>query len=328
MATVVLDSKDVNGIVLDATGEGLAVTPVEQAKPEAKQEERPAIDDDAEGEDGLTAKEKAELTAKMLKAVGKRVREKREAEEFAQEQWRLRESAERRAADLEKRLQGQVVQEDTAAPTKPERHQFSNDTDYINAVTQFAVAEALAKQRADDLAAQEAARQAQILEAAKARIARAIEVVPDFEDVTSAAEAVIPAHVAGYMQESEMFAELGYFLAKHPAVVEALQKMKPAAQLVEIGKIESRLVPFTPAGAKTGDAAKASTPSDGSAAAKPAPRDTTGETQSAARKAAPVITPINVNGSGSVAPDLEDIRQHIAEYARRKGTNILKRQRH
>jgi hypothetical protein len=341
MATTVLDSNNLEAIVKDATGEGLAPPTKEGAKPadgvaaETTAKEKPAASDqlDVEGEDGLTAREKAELSAKMLKAVGKRVREKREAEEFAAEQYNLRVAAERRAKELEEQVKAAPAQRQVVAEAKPKpvRENFATDAEYIEAATNHAVTEALAKKAADDAKAADEARQAEILANASARIAKAIELVPDFEDVTSTVDAIIPPAVAGYMQESEMFAELGYFLAKNPDVITALQKLPPAKQLVDIGKIEAKLTPFAPAAkGKTDDGAKPSTQgSNGKQAPQPAPRDTEA-TPSTARKAAPVITPISTNGSGSVEQNLEtmNVRDHIAEFARKRGVNLTRRQRH
>jgi hypothetical protein len=340
MTTTVLDSSNLEAIVKDATGEGLgeakevetktAETVAAESPTEKKQETKDTLD--IEGEDGLTAREKAELSAKMLKAVGKRVREKREAEEFAAEQYNLRLAAERRAKELEEQIkapaQRQVVQEEKA---KPQRQNFTTDEEYIKAVVDHGVAEALAKKAADDAKAAEEARQAAVMATARERIAKAIELVPDFEDVTASVDVEVPPHVAGYMQESDMFAELGYFLAKNPEVVVALQKMPPAKQLVEIGKIEGKLTPFA-AKAKDEtkhDGATPSTKANGKQPSQAAPRET-GEAPSAARRAAPVITPISTNGSGSVEQNLEtmNVRDHIAEFAKTKGVNMLRRQRH
>jgi len=336
MTTTVLDSSNLEAIVKDATGEGLgeakevetktAEAVATEAPPEKKQETKDTLD--VEGEDGLTPREKLELTAKMLKSVGKRVREKREAEEFAAEQYNLRLAAERRAKELEEQIkapaQRQVVPE---AKTKPQRQDFATDGEYIEAVTNYAVTEAMAKKAADDARVAEEARQAAVMATARERIAKAIELVPDFEDVTGAVDVEVPPHVAGYMQESDMFAELGYFLAKNPEVVVALQKMPPAKQLVEIGKIEGKLSPFAPV-AKA-DGATPSTKVNGKQPSQAAPRET-GEAPSAARRAAPVITPISTNGSGSVEQNLEtmNVRDHIAEFAKTKGVNMLRRQRH
>lgn len=340
MTTVVLNSGDVDAEVRDATGEGLTgegeTVATDGADGEVKVEAtiEPKDDDlDKEGDDGLTNREKAELSAKMLKAVGKRVREKREAEEFAAEQYNLRLAAEKRLKEVESGQPAAKTDEPTAkAP--PKRDAFATDEEYIAALVNHGVESRLAEKQAEDAKKAAEQRQADIIANARAMIEKAMELVPDFADVTSAVDAVVPPAVVGYMQESDMLAELGYYLAKNPNVVADLQKMRPDKQLVAIGKIEGRLLPFSKRaiaatdGKQDGD--KPSTASTASTTSKPQPKaenSHTGTLPSAARKPAPVITPISSNGSsGEVS--LENVRDHISEFARNRGVNLTRRQRH
>jgi hypothetical protein len=353
MALQVLDSSNLDAIVRDATGEGLTPPPLPEgteAAPGAKESKSaPSANgeieaDDKPGEDGLTPREKRELSSKMQRAVAKRVVQIREAEEFAAEEMRGRRHAEQHAEALERELeQLRTAQAAAAAPPaaepEPDRNKFATEGEYISALVSFRVLQALAAGAAAQAKQAAEAEAAEILEAASARISKAIELVPDFEEITKAADVKIPPAVAGYMQQSEMFAELGYFLAKNPETVVAMQKMKPALQLVEIGKIESRLAPFAPD--STG--AKGSSKTDGEPA-KPAPRAAatgavadpraaaTGAVAdpSAARRAAPVITPITTSGAGSgdFDPNRASVRENIAEIHRKGGPNLLRRQRH
>ena len=327
MAIQVIDSGNLDAIVKDATGEGLTQPVVEKEVEVAK-----TVDpEDIEDEDGLTPREKRELTVKMQKAIGKRVRQAREAEEFAADEFRARRLAEQRAEQLQAELDKATPAKVEEVKTKPERAQFATDGEFITATVNYEVEQALEKKAAADAKIAEESRQAQIMAEASARIAKAIELVPDFVEVTESADIEIPRSVAGYMQESDMFAELGYFLAKNQEVVVALHKMTPMKQLVEIGKIESKLVPFAP-DAKSKDGATPSAKStNGTQPVQAQPRETDGTfAPSAARRAAPVITPISANGAGSVEQSLEsmDVRDHISAYAKKHGTNLLKRQRH
>jgi hypothetical protein len=344
MTTTVLDSNNLEAIVQDATGEGLGETKdgkVETEKADTKvaaeKEQKTEAALDVEGEDGLTAREKAELSAKMLKAVGKRVREKREAEEFAAEQYNLRLAAEHRAKELEDQIKTAPKPEPAEEPKSPARADFATDEEYVKALVDHGVAEALKEKEAADEKAAEETRIANVLETARTRIAKAIELVPDYEDVTSTIDERIPPAVASYMQESEMFAELGYFLAKNPEVIKALQKIggkfdpktgyyeRVDKQLVEIGKIEGKLTPFAPVAKDNAPAA--STKVNGKQP-QAAPRET-GETLSMARRAAPVITPISNTGtSGEVNLETATVREHIAEFAKNRGVNLTRRQRH
>lgn len=333
MTVQVLDSKDLDAIVKDATGEGLAAPAA--AKPQSAEADPKAAGaapkkddeaDDVEGEDGLTPREKRELTDKMLRAVGKRVRQAKEAEEFAAEEMRARRLAEQRAEQLQAELDKVKPAQIVVPKGKPQRQDFQSEVEYIEAITNHAVAEALEKKAQQDAKDAAERRQAEIMEAASARIAKAMELVPDYEEVTAAVDTVVPPVVAGYMQKSPMFAELGYFLAKNPEVLVAMQKMDQDEQLVAIGEIKAKLTPFAEtAKAKSNGAAA---PSNDGKASKPAPSETA-ELPSAARRA-PVITPISATGAGSVEQNLETatVRDRIAEFQKRKGVNLSRRQRH
>jgi hypothetical protein len=354
MALQVLDSGNIDAIVRDATGEGLTPPPLPAGDdPAPAKDAKLPVDgaqdpDDQPGDDGLTPREKREFSQKMQRSIAKRVRQVKEAEEFAAEEFRSRRQAEQRADALERELQGlraaapaKAAEPTVDAKAKPDRTKFATDGEYIQALVDHGVAESLAKEKAEQAKARVEAEQKEILAAASARIAKAIDLVPDFQEVTEAADVEIPSHVAGYMQQSDMFAEIGYFLAKNPEIVTALQKMTPAKQLVEIGKIEGKLAPFAPAASNGADAKggkNGATPSDkqepdGKPQPKAAPRAAAagdGAAPSAARRAAPVITPISTTGAGSGDLDLENgnVRDHITDFHKRKGTNLLRRQRH
>ena len=340
MATVVLDSGNTEAMVRDATGEGLAPTapPANDPAP-ATDAKSTALDaDDTPGPDGLTPSEKRDLSNKMQRAIAKRVRETREAEEFAAAEFAARRQAEARAEFLERELQalkGQApaaVSETTTAPQKPKREDFATDSQYIDATVSFEVNQRLAEREAQEAAERAKQQEAEILAAANERIQRAAEIVPDFVEVAEAAgDMRVPNEVAGYIQQSEMGPELAYFLAKNAEVVDSLWKMDGIKRLVEIGKIESKLPPFA-AATKNSRPQATQQDTDGKPAPKAAPRNAAASSAepSSARKGAPVITPISTNGSGSGDLHLEtaSVKEHITEFHRRKGVDLLRRQRH
>lgn len=350
MTVTVLDSSNLPAILADAgveletpagaenTEKSTSAAPSKEdgraAERESSASKTPSSDDEDEDESGLTESERAELTAKMQRAIGKRVRRQREAEEFAANEYNQRRLAEERAARLEQELaelrgaQKQPEQQEAAAPEKPQRHQFATDDEYLDAMIQFGVDQRLAEKRAsDEKAAAEAARQ-EMINAAGRRMARAIELVPDYEEVTGAVDTIVPPAIAHYMGKSEMIAELGYHLAKNPELLESLAKLPPDEQLVKIGKIESTLTPFEPKAAQNDSKSSKETP-DGQA--KPAPSaDTEIDLSKPRGKAAPVITPLETAGSAGAAKDPKDmnIRESIEEFSRRNRTNLNLRKRH
>lgn len=301
--------------------------------------------DDVEGDDGLTPRQKREFTQAMQRTIGKKHRERKEAEEFAAAQYAERRLAEQRAAALERenaelkaKAQPDVSRETPLDPEagKPKREDFQSDQAYWDAYVDWRAerkADAKIKeQRARDAAAATERQQAEILETASQRIGRARDLVPDFAEVTGAIDAEVPPVVAGYMQKSEMFAELGYHLAKNPELLARISKLPPDEQLVTIGKIEGTLKPFEPRGSKaaTTDGAKpSSTVANGNASHEAAPSET-GSTPSRARSSAPVITPLNGSSGAAVAKDPGDmnIRETIADWQKRNRANLGLRKRH
>ena len=353
MAVQVIDAKGEIEQYIAATLEDVPGAPPPAEKPADAPTEppetggEPAVDpDDVEDEAGFTPRQKRELSAKMLKAVGKKHREMKEAEEFAAAQYAERRLAEQRAAALERenaelKAKAQPAASETAVDSeagKPQRDKFSSDEAYWEAVIDWR-----ADQRADkkfkEKAAEQAAerekqRLADIETAARARISKALELVPDFKQVTEAVDAEVPPVVAGYMQKSEMFAELGYHLAKNPDVLAKIAKMPPDEQLVTIGKIEGTLKPFEAQTSKASAGTNGATPSE--VAGKTGQRSTTAATDetgiapSRARDAAPVIRPLNGSGAAPAEIDPRDmsIRETIADFSKRNKVNLGLRKRH
>ncbi|MHB8392763.1 MAG: hypothetical protein ACYDBH_24830, partial [Acidobacteriaceae bacterium] len=159
--------------------------------------------------------------------------------------------------------------------------------------------------------------------AARARIQKAMELVPDFREVTEGADLEVPPAIASYMQSSELFPELGYHFAKNPDLLLSLNQLTPAQQLVKIGKIEATLKPF---GSETvPDGEPPSKKPNGQAS--PAPSDD-GNTPSQARRA-PVITPLNTSGSVvEKAPNEMNIRETINAFAKNRKVDFARRKRH
>ncbi len=328
MTLTVLDSSNLDAILEDAGVEvqkGPAPEPktvVADAKPE------PAPNEEQEDENGLTEAQRKELTDKMQKAIGKKHRMLKEAEEFAAAQYSERKLAEQRAAELERRLAdtqkmpSKKVEE--SAQDKPQRQNFATEAEYLDAMIGYGVEQRLAKEREDRAREDAERRQKEILETAKGRLTKAAELVPDYMDVVSAVDVEVPTAVAGYMQKSEMLAELGYYFAKNPDILLSLGKLAPDEQLVKIGKIESTLKPF---GSNEPTTPQASSNSHGQHQA--APSIETGNNPSKARNSAPVITPLNGSGASHEKDPKEfNVREEISEFAKRTGTNLGLRKRH
>lgn len=341
MTVTVLDSNDLPAILADAGVEleqpGAGAESAEK-KPEANaNRESPAgakTQDDIDDEDdnGLTESQRAELTSKMQKAIGKKHRMQKEAEEFAAAQYSERRLAEERAQRLEQELaelrgaKTQPVQE-VKTPEKPQRINFSSDSEYLDAMVQFGVDEALRKKAEEDARAAENVARQEMINAAGKRMARALELVPDYEEVTGAVDTIVPPAIANYMGKSEMIAELGYHFAKNPELLVSLAKLPPDEQLVKIGRIESTLTPFEPKAAQNDSKSSKEAPNG---QAKPAPSADTDINLSKPRgNAAPVITPLNTGSSGTEKDSKDmNIRESIEDFSKRNRINLGIRKRH
>ncbi|RQS63845.1 hypothetical protein [Burkholderia sp. Bp8984] len=330
MAVTVVDGNNVEAILADAGVVTEKPEPKDDPKPVDKSAEK-LEQDDEEDENGLTAAQKAEFTEKMQKAIGKKHRMQKEAEEFAAEQYNTRRLAEERAARLEAELaelrSKSAPAKEEKAPEKPVRANFESEEEYVDAMIQYGVDQRLREKAAEDAKARAEREREERMAAIKGRIDHAIEIVPDFAAVMDGNDAVIPPAIAGYMEKSEMIAELAYHFAKNPDVLVSLAKLPADVQLVKIGKLESTLSPF--GGNQPQNDSKSSTETNGQA--KPAPSADTDIVPSKPRgKAAPVITPLEGTGSAGVAKDSKDmnIRETIDDWSKRNKVNLGMRKRH
>jgi chemotaxis protein histidine kinase CheA len=293
--------------------------------------------DDIEGEDGLTPRQKKEFTQSMLKTIAKKHRAQREAEELATSEYNRGKLAEQRATDLaaeNTRLKAQLKPADVVAEEAkpPQREQFETDEAYEDARVDYRVDQKLKAQRAEEAKRQEEQQQQEVVQHAAARIERAIELVPDFKEVTESVDLMVPPHIGNYMQRSEMFAELGYHFAIHPDVLEKLTEftanLRPGSQafvngitdsLVELGRIKSTLQPFAPVAKVKSDLKNGVEPSTetGSAPSKP-------------RIQAPIIRPLNGGSAAQVEKDEGEMKSSevITSWQKKHGVQLTARKRH
>ncbi len=317
------------------------------AEAKAKPAATPKTDDadDIEGEDGLTPRQKREFTKSMLATIAKKHRAQKEAEEFATREYNQKTLAEQRAADLAREnaeLKAKLAPASKEPELKvPAREDFRDDQSYWDAMVDFRVEKKLQVQQAEDAQRREREHQEQIIATATARIEAARELVPDFNERVSAIDTPIPVFVAAHMQESDLIGELTLHFADHPEELTRLGKITAGIkegtiaynnavrkQLVELGKIESKLQPFTKVKeAQVENASKASqkSPTDGTT-----PSDETGSAPSKPRNQAPIITPLNGGSASQVERDEADLTgsQIITRWQKKHGVTLTARKRH
>lgn len=346
MSVTVIDGNDLPAILADAgvpVDEATTVdkTEVKVDKMAGKVDNADHVDDpdDVEDDDGLTPRQKRDFTQAMQKTISKKHRMQKEAEEFAASQYSERQLAENRAKLLEQELtelraKNAPVKAEPEPPKKPARENFTNESDYVDAMIQWGVDQRLAEKAEEDRVAREQRERDRLVEAATKRIEVAKEVVPDFAQVVGSVDTEVPSVVAGYMQKSEMFAELAYHLAKNQDVLVSLAKLAPDEQLVKIGRIESTLTPFEQKVARKeapNDPASSTEAQNGRAsAAAPSASNTDIDLSKPRGKAAPVITPLDGTGSAGIQKDSKDmnIREAIEDFSKRNNVNFSARKRH
>lgn len=324
-------------------------TVADDKKPVEPEKKEAAANDDVEGEDGLTPRERREYTEKMLRTVARKTKQIKEAEEFAAAQYNERVLADKRAEAAE--LERETFKAELAKLKQPAKPDPAAEPVRANFETDKAFADAMIDWRVDQkFKAKEAEvvqqRQRTIEQNTQASLTRAVELVPDFEEVTSAAELNIPGHIVHLMQESGLFAEFGYHFAKVPDDLAKLVISTPNKIKVEFQKIEGKLTPFasrTAAGADgkvNGQKPSAETESASSSTAASGngadpSRNQTESAQSGAdpskpRGTAPVITPLPTGGASQVEKDSREmnIRETIDAWQKKNQRNLGLRKRH
>ncbi len=237
---------------------------------------------------------------------------RKEAEEFAEEEYNARLRAERRIGELESQLSSNVKPAPVAPAEeelkRPSVKDFTDQDAYETAMTEY---EAKRDERVAAKAA-ESARQSAALaqqnELLAQRIAAAKKDLPDFDEVIQSADrrtrGDIPNHIKAAIVESDLGAFIAYHLAKDPKEEARIFKLSPAKALLELGKIEQTYAkPVT---------------ANGNADPKPIIETT--------RAPAPVGT-VRGEGGGIVNSDLTK-PMPFAEYKAQRIEEIRKKRRH
>lgn len=206
----------------------------------AKAEEAPEVD--VEDDHGLT-KADQELTDKIRKKIGAKHRAMKEAEEFAESQYKERRLAETRAEKLQAQLD--ELQAKTVPPVveaqKPKAEDFKTQEDYLDAITEWKVEQKYQQKLQQDADNRAKAEVDRINAEFAKRVAKAREEIPDFVEVAKNADQMVPRYLSDFAMESELGPQLLYHLAKHPAELERLTKLSPIKAIAEMGKLETKL---------------------------------------------------------------------------------------
>jgi hypothetical protein len=320
MAVVVVDKDNFmdqaqgKHIEPERTDEKELKTATKQASADAKDDKpEPKTASKVENETDLPDDEYALLTEKQQRAVNRKHRAMKEADEFAEEQYRARKASDRRADELE-RENAELKSKGKPTPVEakePDPKDFTNEKGEFDA---FGYAKALAKHSAEEaVKADRKEQEKQSREAAEARsyqeylgrVRTSAKGLEDWEEVAAAAgDLTVSGPLTGYLRECEAPAPFLYHFAKHPDELERLNALPTIKAIREIAKLELSLTKAEPA--------KADEP-----VVKPKPR------------APEPIVPLG-NGAGSVHKDPRDMntREHIEDEYRQAREASRARKRH
>jgi len=178
--------------------------------------------------------------------INELTRLRKEAEEFAEDEYNSRLRAERRIGELESQLKQIEGSARVAEPPKQDELKEPNEADFKD-ITSFTKAWSeytlkLAEKKAAEAREQE--RQRLALEVENERLKQRVDAakadLEDFEEVISrgARDRQIPVHIERAIRESEYGPHLAYHLAKNPDDESRIFGMTPAKALLELGKIQ------------------------------------------------------------------------------------------
>lgn len=263
-------------------------------------------------ETDLPDDEYALLTEKQQRAVNRKHRAMKEADEFAEEQYRARKASDRRAEELE-RENAELKSKGKPTPVEaeePDPKDFTNEKGEFDA---FGYAKALAKHAADEAVKADRKEQEKLnKEAAEARsyqeylgrVRTSTKDIPDFAEIAEeVADLTVSGALTGYLRESDAPGPLLYHLAKNPDELERLNALPTIKAIAAIAKLELSLTKAEPAKAEP-------------------------EVKPKSRAPEP-ITPL-ANGAGSVRKDPRDMstQEHIEDEYRQAREASRARKRH
>lgn len=150
-------------------------------------------------------------------------------------------AAEKRAADLEAKLNGNGVPKTEQADGEPKRESFQTDAEYVRALTRWEVRQEI---KAEREASEKQAFEAQVKEARSNYNTRMIALQAENEEFKELMQQSIsiPASIEGPITlEMENGPEVAIFLAQNPDVCKELLEMSASRAVAEVWKISEKL---------------------------------------------------------------------------------------
>jgi hypothetical protein len=156
---------------------------------------------------------------------------------------RERQQAQGENAQLRKRLE--ELEAKVSVNQAPSRDQFQSDAEFVKSLTEFTIQQALPK--ALDAQKQQQ-QQTQVATDYDVRLAKVQQVHADYQDVVSGIDDIIfQPEILDTIKTSELGPEIAYHLGKNPDEAAFIASLPATRALVELGKLESKLIPVKPA---------------------------------------------------------------------------------
>jgi hypothetical protein len=220
------------------TGKVADVLDIKEQAKEPKEEVKDVTVEAKEDDD-------SDLSEVVRQKIGKKHRQMKEAEEFAERQYNERRAAEKRADSLEQRL-AELEPKSRLAVVKdeepyPEQSDFQTVQEYIAACVKHDVKRERALEKAEAEQQRRSAEAMQIQNEFATRLTAFMKETPDFEEVTSRADVNLPEGITQYILESKQGPQIGYALAKlnetDPTELNRILSLKTIRAIDEIGQL-------------------------------------------------------------------------------------------
>jgi hypothetical protein len=202
-------------------------------------------------ESDLDDEDFAALTEKQQRTVNKKHRAMKEADEFAEEQYRERKAAERRAEEAERKL---AEREAAGKPTpveakEPDPKDFTNEKGefdafgYAKALAKHAAEEAVKADRKEQDRLNREAVQARAYQEYLGRVEKSAKSIENWQELAeSAADMNVSGALTQYLYEStDVPAVVLAHFAQHPDVLERLNALPAIKAIAEVTKLELSL---------------------------------------------------------------------------------------
>lgn len=197
----------------------------EVASTETTQDEGGQDDTTDDGDESSSKKPKKGFEKRIAKEISRRTQAQQEAEYW-------------KKVALERGTSPQPAAVGTQEAPKPKFADYNDIETYTEALTDWKMEAKLqaSLQQRDKQTAQQS-----LEKSYNARVQEFVKVTPDFADVLAASDLQISQPVTELIFESDVGPAIAYYLAENEAETERINKLSPARQLAEIGKIEAKL---------------------------------------------------------------------------------------